>query len=79
MGIYQLYRFYKAIFMVIARVGGLGGHEPHISDLRTPLLAKLTYEPHTSGSESHTSGLEPNITVSSKNISLKLTTKTVFG
>ena len=32
--------------MALRRVGGLGGHEPHISDLRTPLFAKLTSEPH---------------------------------
>ena len=31
------------------RVGGLSGHEPHISDLRTPFFAKLTPEPHISG------------------------------
>ena len=31
----------------------LGGHEPHISDLRTPLFAKLTSGPHTSGSKPH--------------------------
>ena len=47
------------------RMGGLGGHEPHMSDLRTPLFAKLTSEPHISGSEPHTTGFEPHITVSS--------------
>ena len=41
------------------RVGGLGGHEPHISDLRTPLFAKLTSEPHISGSEPHIAALNP--------------------
>ena len=30
--------------------------EPHISDLRTPLFAKLTSEPHISGSEPHITG-----------------------
>ena len=44
----------------VVRVGGLGGHEPHISDIRTPLFAKLTTEPHTSGSESNISGSQPH-------------------
>ena len=43
-------------------VGELGGQEPHISDLRTPFFAKLTFDPHTSGSEPHISGSEPNTT-----------------
>ena len=44
------------------RLGGLGGYEPHISDLRTPLFEKLSSEPHISGSEPHISGSEPHTT-----------------
>ena len=32
------------------RVGGFGGHELHISDLQTPLFAKLTSKPNISSS-----------------------------
>ena len=37
----------------LTRVGALSGHKPHISDLQTLLLAKLTSESHTSSSEPH--------------------------
>ena len=43
------------------RVGGLSGHEPHISDLRTPLFAKLNSEPHISGSEPHIAAPNPTL------------------
>ena len=41
------------------RVGGLSGPEPHISDLRIPLFAKLTSEPYISGSEPHIASPNP--------------------
>ena len=44
-----------AEYVTLRRVGSLGGHEPHISDLRTPLFVKLTSEPHINGSEPHIS------------------------
>ena len=41
--------------------GGLSRYEPYIFFLQTPYFAKLTSEPHSSGSEYHINCSEPHI------------------